>query len=84
MNLKKIILFVISLIAPILFIIGPVFSKAGIELEFLELLSNKMSYFIITLSNAVALIIAIRDKNYQLSVIFALWVFAMGSMFFLH
>jgi len=80
----EIIITTLSLIAPILFLLGPVLSKAGKNLILLDKLSNKMSYLIITISNAVALVIAINNGDIQLSIVFGLWVIGMGSMFFLH
>lgn len=72
------------MIAPVLFILGPVITTAGFEIQALSLLSNKLSYAIITASNGGALYIAISSKNIQLSIVFSLWTIAMGSMFFLH
>ncbi len=84
MTFTRISLLLLSLIAPVLYITGPVLSQAGIELEFLSLISNKTSYFFITISNAVAFIIATKDKNIELSIVFGLWTGGMGTMFLLH
>lgn len=82
--MKKLALLLISLLAPVLFITGPVLNTSGIEVELLSFVSPKWSYGMITVSNAVALIIAIRDKNSELTIVFSLWVMGMGAMFFLH
>ncbi|HIP21488.1 MAG TPA: hypothetical protein EYG72_00780 [Candidatus Pacebacteria bacterium] len=55
----------LSIIAPIMYILGPVLEKANIDFDLLSYLnlSVKDSYLIITISNAVVLINEIKNKD---------------------
>jgi len=88
-NWKKVILIItvtLSIIAPIMYILGPVLEKANIDFDLLSYLnlSVKDSYLIITISNAVVLINEIKNKDPVSITIFTLWVIAMGTMYVLH
>jgi len=85
-NLIKGLIVSLSLIAPTMYLLGPVLTQAGIDFNLLDLLglTLKNSYLVITISNAVVFMSSLRHKNISVSITLGLWVIGMGSMYLLH